>query len=274
MSIGRSNELTTFKKSDILAYLDLESPRQLLVVSITTKNDYFEGIPFQGIMRNAEIVRKNKIGLTETQETPEERLFSVQQSIRQYIQHQKCGGEVSAQDFQHAITAFVRIHLDKVASRLSPGISLQLTAKVRGYSGAEAGSVLAASDHGFTPDVDLRKKAKARRLRSRNMDNNARYSLPSECLTSRQHSATQSYLAQFGQDPAVAERTGQGSKDLKKKNKHPTQSILETICSRKEADTMVLQDYGSLLKLLFVGDKDQIREDKNKAQTSYGHGPR
>ncbi|KAF9982668.1 hypothetical protein BGZ65_002611 [Modicella reniformis] len=55
-----------------------------------------------------------------------------------------------------------------------------------------------------------------------------------------------------------------------KDDTHPTKAILNTIFSRSAADQMANQEYGSILKLLFVGDKEEIRNYKHKAQTTYG----
>ncbi|KAG0208198.1 hypothetical protein BGX31_002410 [Mortierella sp. GBA43] len=57
MLIGRSHELTTFKKEDVLSSLSLPTPRHLLLTGILTTNDYSTAIPWYGIKRNAELVK-------------------------------------------------------------------------------------------------------------------------------------------------------------------------------------------------------------------------
>ncbi|KAK3825871.1 MAG: hypothetical protein J3Q66DRAFT_365588 [Benniella sp.] len=55
-----------------------------------------------------------------------------------------------------------------------------------------------------------------------------------------------------------------------RKKYYPTRSIMETICSRKEAEDLAQSHYGEFLHKLFIGDRDKIRLDPRKRQTSYG----
>ncbi|KAF9343807.1 hypothetical protein BGX34_006349, partial [Mortierella sp. NVP85] len=58
------------------------------------------------------------------------------------------------------------------------------------------------------------------------------------------------------------------SKDAKN---HPTKAIMEQhICSRKDANDAMNDNYGELMYKLFVGDKMKIRKNRKKHQTSYG----
>ncbi|KAF9992379.1 hypothetical protein BGZ65_012307, partial [Modicella reniformis] len=52
---------------------------------------------------------------------------------------------------------------------------------------------------------------------------------------------------------------------------HPTRPFLEhKVCTSKEADRMAKNEYGELLKRLFIGDPDSIRDNRKKRQTTYG----
>ena len=52
---------------------------------------------------------------------------------------------------------------------------------------------------------------------------------------------------------------------------HPTGSFLgRKVCTRKEANALEKSDYGELLHRLFVGNRDTIKRDPRKHQTSYG----
>ncbi|KAG0195175.1 hypothetical protein BGX28_002085, partial [Mortierella sp. GBA30] len=45
---------------------------------------------------------------------------------------------------------------------------------------------------------------------------------------------------------------------------------MEAWLPREDAQKMVSTQYGELFRLLLVGDKEAIREDRNKRQTMYG----
>lgn len=52
---------------------------------------------------------------------------------------------------------------------------------------------------------------------------------------------------------------------------NPTKSFLEKkICTAQEADQLVKNNYGELLRRLFIGNPDSIRKDCKKRQTTYG----
>lgn len=51
---------------------------------------------------------------------------------------------------------------------------------------------------------------------------------------------------------------------------HPTRPFLERICSAADAARLVKSDYGELLRRLFIGNRDSIKIDPTKQQTTYG----
>ncbi|KAF9991844.1 hypothetical protein BGZ65_013036, partial [Modicella reniformis] len=55
MPIGKSRELRTFSKSDVLQALGMPSSRHFQLTAILTRNDYFSGLPWYGIKRNADL---------------------------------------------------------------------------------------------------------------------------------------------------------------------------------------------------------------------------
>jgi hypothetical protein len=59
--------------------------------------------------------------------------------------------------------------------------------------------------------------------------------------------------------------------DERRETSHPTKAVLEkNVCKRKEAVNYAKDEYGELFRRLFVGDRDMIRRDGKKRQTSYG----
>ncbi|GJJ78229.1 hypothetical protein EMPS_10588 [Entomortierella parvispora] len=54
-------EWTTFKKADLLEQLQLPTSAHLLLLAALTTNDYADGVPFYGLVSNADIVRKLQI---------------------------------------------------------------------------------------------------------------------------------------------------------------------------------------------------------------------
>ncbi|KAI8363131.1 hypothetical protein B0O80DRAFT_420925 [Mortierella sp. GBAus27b] len=59
--------------------------------------------------------------------------------------------------------------------------------------------------------------------------------------------------------------------DKRSKIVPPTKSIMDShVCSREEAETAEQSHYGDLVRKLFIGDKENIRDDRKKRQTSYG----
>lgn len=52
----------TFQKQDLLDQYKLPSPDHLLLLGILTTNDYTDGVPFYGLVSNAEIVRTFELG--------------------------------------------------------------------------------------------------------------------------------------------------------------------------------------------------------------------
>lgn len=56
-----------------------------------------------------------------------------------------------------------------------------------------------------------------------------------------------------------------------KEPNNPTRPFLENkICTAEEADQLVKENYGELLRRLFIGDADSIKKDSKKQQTTYG----
>jgi hypothetical protein len=53
-----------------------------------------------------------------------------------------------------------------------------------------------------------------------------------------------------------------------------TKTIMETICTRQEAERLSKTQYGELLRRLFVGDRATIKNDPFKRQTNYGRRTR
>ncbi|GJJ75446.1 hypothetical protein EMPS_07804 [Entomortierella parvispora] len=54
-------EWTTFKKADLLEQLQLPTSAHLLLLAALTTNNYADGVPFYGLVSNADIVRKLQI---------------------------------------------------------------------------------------------------------------------------------------------------------------------------------------------------------------------
>jgi len=74
----------TFQKQDLLDRYELPTPNHLLLLGILTTNDYTDGVPFYGLVSNAEIVRKFKLdGLQELSD--QERLQALKSCITQYL---------------------------------------------------------------------------------------------------------------------------------------------------------------------------------------------
>ena len=55
-----------------------------------------------------------------------------------------------------------------------------------------------------------------------------------------------------------------------RKKYYPKRSTMDTICSRKEAENLAQSHYGGFLHKLLIGDRDEIRLNPRKRQTSYG----
>jgi 5'-3' exonuclease len=105
MPVGRSRELTTFKKSDVLKELGLESEFELLLASILTTNDYCKGVPWYGIRRNVEAVKalRPQIKSVGSRSRP---AAQIRNAIKEYLRAMKGGGSKSIADYSYAIDAF------------------------------------------------------------------------------------------------------------------------------------------------------------------------
>ncbi|KAG0283950.1 hypothetical protein BGZ98_006099, partial [Dissophora globulifera] len=110
MPVGRARELKTFMKTDVLSALKLASPRHLLLASIVTKNDYFEGIPSFGIKKNIDIVRK----ITFDGST------SIDTGVKRYLSKTGKGGQWPMDKFKNAISALAKCHEDKLDTAPAP----------------------------------------------------------------------------------------------------------------------------------------------------------
>jgi 5'-3' exonuclease len=108
MPVGKSRELTTFDKSAVLARLGLESDFELLLVAILTTNDYSKGLPWYGIVRNADAVKVLRpfINCISADAPPDVR---VRTAIEEYLKTARRGGNKSVQDYNFAIDAFVSL---------------------------------------------------------------------------------------------------------------------------------------------------------------------
>lgn len=105
MPVGRSHELTSFSKTELLSSLDLPSDRHLLVTAIVTKNDYFEGIPSIGIQRNLDVVRTLDI-----ESGP--RTDCITKAVDLYLNEIRNRGNKTLSNYRFAIDALAQCHED------------------------------------------------------------------------------------------------------------------------------------------------------------------
>lgn len=117
MPVGRSRELMTFSKDNLLQELNLPSSRHLQLAAILTKNDYFEGISMYGIKSNADVVRN--ISLEHQGEVEDCKLVSkFQHAILEYLDLIE-NVDLSLDKFNNAISAFVLCREDQSESAKS-----------------------------------------------------------------------------------------------------------------------------------------------------------
>lgn len=123
--IGKSRELTLFEKDAILEVLDLPSKRHLLLAAVVTGNDYTHGVPFFGIKKSCEIIREMELPGSDVESFRwyvQEFLARVRRQVLSERVSRKKRKRIDSQlsvtvgDFDHALSAFVGVQEDPVAS--------------------------------------------------------------------------------------------------------------------------------------------------------------
>ncbi|KAI7828892.1 hypothetical protein BC939DRAFT_442192, partial [Gamsiella multidivaricata] len=121
--VGKYRELTTYKKADLLESLDLACDRELLLVSIVTKNDYSKALPWHGFQRNTKIIREMRTetgaGDGSTMDAPGSKTTEaevIKELIQEYLQRARGGQKKGVDDYTHAISAFVQVREDYLNS--------------------------------------------------------------------------------------------------------------------------------------------------------------
>lgn len=118
MPRGRSYELTTFKKADVLESMDLPSARHLLLAAILSTNDYSRSIPWYGLSKNTDIVRGIKIDYEPDSSDPH-RVQVIKDAIQAYLARVERPHTKTLLDYNDAITAFVECKEDFSSSAVS-----------------------------------------------------------------------------------------------------------------------------------------------------------
>ncbi|KAG0314740.1 hypothetical protein BGZ99_007883, partial [Dissophora globulifera] len=95
MPVGRSRELMMFHKRKLLQHLGLPSEQHLLLACVVTSNDYFNNIPYFGLLTNCEVIRDIDLSTLGP-----------------------LGASASNADRAKAIMPFIQLYLDGVKDRL------------------------------------------------------------------------------------------------------------------------------------------------------------